>query len=151
MLLELSNIDCIWIDITIHHRKFLLGTFYRPPNSLAQTLYSIEDSFGLALDSNINDVFITSDFTLNTLKNTSNQKNSAICQQFSVTQMIGEPTHFNEHSSYIIDLIFASKKNSIILSWVGEPSLDQNVWNHCPVYFVLNFHKSVAPAFFCLI
>ena len=146
--LELPNIECIWIEITVHHRKFLLGTFYRPPNSPAQTLSSIEDSIGLAFDSNINDVFITGDFNLDTLKNTSNQKSSAICQQFGVTQMIVEPTHFTEHSSSIIDLIFTSNKNSILLSGVGEPFLDQNVRYHCPVYFVLNFHKNVAPAFY---
>ena len=87
-------------------------------------------------------------FNLDTLKNTSNQKISAICQQFGVTQMIVEPTHFTEHSSSIIDLIFTSNKNSILLSGVGEPFLDQNVRYHCPVYFVLNFHKNLAPAFY---
>ena len=146
--LELSNIECIWIKITFHHRKFLLGTFYRPPNSLAQTLSSIKDSIGLAFDSNINNVFITGDFNLDTLKNTSNQNISAICQQFSVTQMIVEPINFTEHSSSIIDLICTSNKNSMLLSGVGEPLLDQNVRYHCPVYFVLNFHKYVAPAFY---
>ena len=112
--------------------------FYRPLSSPAQTLSSIEDSIGLAFDSKINDVFITGDLNLDTLKNTSSQKISAICQQFSVTQMIVEPTHFTEHSSSIIDLIFASNKNSILFSGVGEPFLDQNVRYHCPVYFVLN-------------
>ena len=109
---------------------------------------SIEDSIGLAFDSIINDVFITGDFNLDTRKTTSYQKISTICQQFGVTQMIVEPTHFTEHSSSIIDLIFASNKNSILLSGVGEPFLDQNVRYHCPVYFVLNFHKNVAPAFY---
>ena len=73
---------------------------------------------------------------------------SAICQQFGVTQIIVELTHFIEHSSSIIDLIFTSNKNSILLSGVGEPFLDQHVRYHCPVYFVLNFHKDVAPAFY---
>ena len=61
--------------------------------------------------------------------------------------MIVELTHFTEHSSSIIDLIFAFNKNSILLSGVGEPFLDQNVRYHCPVYFVLNFHKNEAPAY----
>ena len=47
--LELPNIECIWIEITVHHRKFLLGTFLRPPNSPAQTLSSIKDSTVLPL------------------------------------------------------------------------------------------------------
>ena len=69
------------------------------------------------------------------------QKISVICQQFSVTQMIMEPTHFTEHSFSIIDLMFAPDKNSILLSEVGEPFLDQNVRYRCLVYFVLNFTK----------
>ena len=66
--LELPNIECISIEITVHHRKFLHGTFYRPPNSPGQTLSAIEDLIGLAFDSNINDVFFTGDFNLDTLK-----------------------------------------------------------------------------------
>ena len=62
--------------------------------------------------------------------------------------MIVEPTHFTEHSSSIIDLIFTFNKNSILLSGVGEPFLDQNVRYHCPVYFVLNFHKNAAFGFY---
>ena len=84
--LELPNIECIWIEITVHHRKFLLGTFYRPPNSPAQTLSSIEDSIGLVFDSNINDVFITGDFNLDTLKNTSNQKKKSVVFFLSTIQ-----------------------------------------------------------------
>ena len=54
--LKLPNtcIECIWIEITVYPRKFLLGTFYRPQNSPAQTLSFIEDSIGLVFDSNIN-------------------------------------------------------------------------------------------------
>ena len=62
--------------------------------------------------------------------------------------MIVEPTHFTEHSSSIIDLIFASNNESILLNELGEPFLDQNIRYHCPVYFVLNFHKNRAPAFY---
>ena len=47
--LELPSIECIWIEITVHHRKFLLGTFYRSLNSPAQTLSSIENLISLAL------------------------------------------------------------------------------------------------------
>lgn len=146
--LELPNIECIWVEVTVHHRKFLLGTFYKPPNSPSQILSVIEDSISLAFDSNINEVFITGDLNLDTLKNASNQKISDICQQFSLDQIIVEPTHFTENSSSIIDLVFTSNKNSILLSGVGDPFLDQNIRYHCPVYFVLNFHKNVVPAFY---
>lgn len=47
--LELPNIECIWVEIDFHHKKILLGTFYRPPNSSAQILSSIEDSIWTAI------------------------------------------------------------------------------------------------------
>ena len=57
--LELPNIECILVKVNFHNRKFLLGTFYRPPRAPAQILSSIENSFNLAVNSNI--VFITGD------------------------------------------------------------------------------------------
>ena len=72
--LEILNIECIWVEVNIHHRIFILGTFYRPPNSSVQTLSYIEDSVSLAFDSNIKDVFITGDFNLDTLKATTNKQ-----------------------------------------------------------------------------
>ena len=42
----------------------------------------------------------------------------------------------------------ASNEYSILLSGVGDPLPYQNVRYHCPVYFVLNYHKNVAPAFY---
>ena len=29
--LELPQLECIWVEISLHNRKELLGTFYRPP------------------------------------------------------------------------------------------------------------------------
>ena len=46
--LEMNNIECIWLEITIQHRKLLIGTFYRPPNFTNEILTSIENSIGLA-------------------------------------------------------------------------------------------------------
>ena len=45
------------------------------------------------------------------------------CQHLNFDQLIVEPTHFTESSSYIIDLIFTSNKSSILLSGVGDPFL----------------------------
>ena len=70
--LELPHVECVWVEINIHHKKILFGTFYRPPNSPAQTLSYIEDSINLALDCNIKDIFVTGDFNLDTLKHASN-------------------------------------------------------------------------------
>ena len=42
--------------ICTKHRKILLGSFYRPPNSPPASMLSIETYIGLALDTTINDV-----------------------------------------------------------------------------------------------
>ena len=47
----------------------------------------------------------------------------------------------------MIDLILTSNRNSIILSGVGEPFLEQNIRYHCLVYCVLNFVKPVSPIY----
>ena len=122
--LELPNIECIWVEVNFHNKKFLLGTFYRPPNSSAQTLSFIEDSISLAMGSNIKDVYITGDFNLDMIKATTNQKNNNICQYFNLYQLIEEPTHFTETSSSIIDLVFTSNKINILSSGVGDPFLE---------------------------
>ena len=57
--LELVNIEYIWVEINIHNKPIILGTFYRPPNSTAQTLSCIEDSVNLAFDSNIKLVHVS--------------------------------------------------------------------------------------------
>ena len=144
---ELPNVECIWIEVVIHNKKQLIGTFYRPPNSTNATLSSIEVSIGLAFDTNIQNILLTGDFNLDTLKENSNKKIRDLCQQFNFDQIMNAPTHYTENSSSIIDKIFTSNKNNIILSGVGEPFLEQNIRYHCPVYCVLNFIKPASPSF----
>ena len=72
--LELPDTECLWIEVTTNHRKFLLGTFYRPPNAPAATYSLIEDSIGLVFDTNIPDILITGDFYLDIQKDSSNKK-----------------------------------------------------------------------------
>ena len=72
--LELPNIECLWIEVYTQHRKALIGTFYRPPNSAPAILTSIEDSIGIAFDSDVENILITGDFNLDILKAASNKK-----------------------------------------------------------------------------
>ena len=56
--LEMQNLECVWIEITTHDKKVLIGTFYRPPNSPNDTIAHIETSVGLATDTNIQDILM---------------------------------------------------------------------------------------------
>ena len=124
--IELPNIECVWVEMMVHNRKQLLGTFNRPPNSPNAVMTSIEDSIGLAFDTNIQNVLITGDFNLDLLKDTSKRKIADLRQHFNLTQLINDPTNFTETSSSIIDLLFTANDN-ILLSGIGEPFLEQNI------------------------
>ncbi|MCG8112559.1 MAG: endonuclease/exonuclease/phosphatase family protein, partial [Candidatus Thiodiazotropha taylori] len=78
--LELINIECMWLEVNIRNRKILVGTFYRPPNSTPLVLNEIENSIGLAVDTDIADIIVLGDFNLNTLNTQSERKNSYLCQ-----------------------------------------------------------------------
>ena len=140
--LEILNIECVWVEIRLHGKRLLVGTYYRPPNSDIAVLTNIENSIDLAIDTEISDIIILGDFNLDMNKpNTSNKINN-ICQQYNLHQLIREPTHFTERSSSIIDLILVSDPRNLLLSGVGDPFLNQDIRYHCPIYAV---HKFVKP------
>ena len=93
------------------------------------------------MDNDVSDVIITGDFNLNYLDSASRNKLLSIVNQYSLRQIIDEPTHFTETSSSIIDLFFTRNPDNVIVSGVGEAFLDQNIRYHCPVYAVFKFDK----------
>ena len=86
--LELPSIECLWVEISIKNKIQLIGTFYRPPNSTNAILTSIEDSIGLAFETNISNILITGDFNLDIMKDNSSRKVRDLCQQFNFGQII---------------------------------------------------------------
>ena len=145
--LELQDIECLWIEVSSNRNKLLIGTFYRPPNSPSSTLESIENSIGLAYETNIDNILIVGDFNLDTLKSVSSRKIQSLCQHFNLHNLINEPTHFTESSASIIDLMLTSNKHGVLLSGVGEPCLEQTVRYHCPIFCVLDFKKAITKVF----
>ena len=58
---ELINIECLWVEVNVRNKRVLMGTFYRPPNSLPLVLTDIENSIGVAVDTGISDIVILGD------------------------------------------------------------------------------------------
>ena len=145
--LEINGVESIWIDLNVQNRKILFGLFYRPPSSNNFYDSSIEDSIHLAIDTGINDIIITGDFNWNALSLPSSRKVENICQQFGLTQSIQIPTHFTENSSSLIDLMFFRNRDSLLHCSVGDPFLNQNIRNHCPIYAYLKFTKPKTKSF----
>ena len=67
-------------------------------------------------------------------------KITPLLSQFSLTQMIDEPTHFTESSSSLLDLFITNDAHIINYCGVGPPLLDQ-IRFHCPIISLLNFPK----------
>ena len=145
--LEPGGLECIWIDLFLHHKHILIGTFYRPPGSGSEYYDRIEESLQLAVDTGIDDIIITGDFNYDMLKPTTNRIVSSLCHQFGLQQIIEEPTHFTENSSSLIDIILVSNASKIVLSNVSDPYLNQNLRYHCPVLCAFNFQKVKSKTF----
>ena len=145
--LEIDGFECIWLEIKLKNKTILLSLVYRPLNSPAQTLADIENSIDFACDINIGNIVITGDFNLNYLDTSSKRKITSVFNQYNLTQLIREPTHFTENSSSLLDLVYTNNPQFVILSGVGESFLDQNLRYHCPVFVVLNFDKHKQPCY----
>ena len=143
--LEIPGTECIWVEIVMNHKRLLFGLFYRPPDATNLTL--IEDSIHLAIDTGMTDIVITGDFNYNMLSEPTRRKIIAICQQFSLSQHITEPTHYTENSASLIDIIMTTNSTNLHLTGVGDPFLSQNIRFHCPIFGILNFSKPKVKTF----
>ena len=140
--LEIVAIECVWLEIRLHSKRLLVGTFYQPPNSDSTILTHIENSIDLARDTEISEIIILGDFNLDMNNTSSCNKINNICKQYNLHQMITEQTHFTERSSSLIGIILVSNPSSCILSGVGDPFLNQEIRFHCPVFIVFKIFKA---------
>ena len=139
--LEINAIECIWLELKLKSKTVLFSVIYRPPNSTPDVTNEIERSIDLAVDTNISTILITGDLNLNYLENQGRLKLNSLFSQYNLCKIVQEPTHFTETSYSLIDLFYTSHQQSVLLSGVGEPFLDQNIRYHCPIYAVFNFDK----------
>jgi hypothetical protein len=145
--LEVLGVECVWVEFKISkNHPVLIGTFYRPPDSLNYTFDLIEHSIDLAVDTGINTIVVLGDFNEDQLK-PQNNKMSNIFVKYNMNQFINEPTHFTENSSSCINLISSTDPNVIDLIHVGQPFLNVNVRYHCPIYGIFKVPKTLHTCF----
>ena len=68
---------------------------------------------------------MTGDLNYNRQSGQLSVKIKNLCEEFSLTQIINQPTHYTEHSSSILDVIFTADDNH--LSGVADPFLTQDI------------------------
>ncbi|CAC5413808.1 unnamed protein product [Mytilus coruscus] len=139
--LEVNGVESVWLELKLkQNRPFLLGTFYRPPNSSQHLLNLIEHSFDLASDTGIETILIVGDFNDDQMSPRQSRMKE-IFTRYGMTQFVEEPTNFCENSASIIDLVLRNNSNAVDLVHVGQPFLPPNIRYHSPVYGILKFHK----------
>ena len=78
---------------------------------------------------------IAGDWNFNMLSPISSRKIKAICEQFSLYQVIEEPTHYTEYSSSLLDTILTNNYDLLVMNGVGDTYLQQSLSYLC--YFTI--------------
>jgi hypothetical protein len=99
---ELNDLEAMWLEIRSHNNKFLLCIIYRPPNSTTLFWDRLQESFDLAMDSNIPYIMIIGDLNADptTLEG---RKLALFAESNFLTQHITEPTRITQTSKTIVD------------------------------------------------
>ena len=66
--LEVPTLECVWVELTVHNTKILLGLFYRPPDSNVLIWDLINQSFENAANTGIDKIMVMGDFNDNQLQ-----------------------------------------------------------------------------------
>ena len=68
-------------------------------------------------------------------------------QEYSLTQLITEDTHYTENSSSLIDLILARNKTHDLTSGVIDTFIPNQIRYHCPTIVLLKFLRPVSKTY----
>ena len=140
--LESNEIENIWAEVTCHQKKFLLGLFYRPPESPSEYWNLFENNIDIATDTNM-DMLIMGDFNHDMLKFNPNSKLLRILTKYNIQNMINEPTRITQKSQTCIDLILTNHSSIIINTEVLPPFCS----DHCSITAEVNFKTYKAQAY----
>ena len=99
--IEINGLEAIWLEVRIKSKKILIGGIYRPPNSSSDYFNLMLESIDRTHNTNIYDVIITGDLNYDMLSNGSN-KMTDLLQQYNLTQLIAEETHFTEQTAILL-------------------------------------------------
>ena len=144
--LEIRGLEATWDELQVRSKKVLIGGFYRPPESHADYIDLISESFNRPNDTNIQGIIILGDFNINMFHDTNN-KIKYIMQELNMKQLINEPTNFTETSATLIDLILVRNDTNILTSGVLDSFIPERIRYHCPVIVLLKFLRPANKSF----
>ena len=121
-----DGLECLIIEITNPHSKpFLVGTWYRPPDSLVSKFIDFEDIIA-KIDSENRELFLLGDinvYLLPEVEAPSARKLKDIFDVYGLHQLIAEPTRVTQFSQTLIDLCITNSPLSIVKSGLVQLSI----------------------------
>ena len=117
--LIINDLEAVWVETRLRQERFLIGSFYRPPNSPVRYWDLISDSIRQVSNLGIKFI-ILGDFNTDFLHSPS-QHLLNIINDHHLKQLITEPTRTTETSSTCLDLILTQSPNLVTYTEVLPP------------------------------
>ena len=150
-----DSIETLWVHISLPHScGFLLGTFYRPPNTSDYCDMDYIHKMEAILDTVVlegNEVLIMADFNCDFLRrrlnNCETKQLKFLFKSFGFSQMINQPTRVTNEYSTCLDLVAVNCPKNISKSGVYSFCLG----DHNLVYAIRKLNnKKVPPVVKCV-
>jgi len=135
-----SDIEAIWIDVTVNSQKLLLGCVYRPPDD-----YTFYNKFHSLLEHcarNRKNVVILGDLNYDLIaKDYEGRRLLRILGSFDLNNVVKDPTRTTLTTSTLLDLLITSDTSKLITSGTFDPGLS----DHCLIYGIIKLHCERTP------
>ena len=120
----------MWVEVFIKNtRSFLIGVYYRPPDTSDHLPTNFNGAFGNTLRESVRegkDVIIMGDFNVNFLKQDEHKDFKALVRLYGFTQVIKRPTRISKDTSTLINLILVNNQAIISESGVFPMSISDH-------------------------
>ena len=128
--LEMSDIECIWLEILLPKAKsFLIGIIYRPPDSSKHLSKNFEQKLDDIL-SNVSaenkESIITGDINCNYLQKNDHRNIKSIFEGYGYKQLVKSATRICESSKTLIDVILTNCPQNISFTNTVPASLSDH-------------------------
>jgi hypothetical protein len=103
--LHIPHLEAVWVETKLNQESFLVGSFYRPPNSSAHYWTLIAESVNQANNTGMKYI-ILGDFNSD-WHNAPSHHLTNIINRFQMKQFINEPTRVTDATSTCLDLVLS--------------------------------------------
>ena len=130
-----TNIDeCIWIEINLKHKRYLLCTLYRQRDLTLNFWNALESSISRAFDETDN-VILNGDWNIDFLKPLP-QVVHDLLNLYGLKNIIAEPTRFGQFRNSLLDPVLVSDSITAIDS--GVIPVERHISDHDGVFIIVN-------------